>query len=60
MDVAFGLIVPQEATQEHLNILADIARVMSVSSNKQQLLDAQDASQVIELITLWSQQAAAT
>ena len=60
VDVAFGLIVPQEATQEHLNILADIARLMSDPSNKQQLLDAQDASQVIELITHWSQQGAAT
>lgn len=54
VDIAFGLIVPQQATQEHLNLLADIARMMSLTSNKQQLLAANSAEKIIELITGWS------
>lgn len=29
VDLVFALVVPQEATQEHLNILADLARLFS-------------------------------
>jgi len=50
VDVAFGLIVPQEATQQHLRILADIARMMSQDDNKKELLSAKSAQQVIDLI----------
>ena len=54
VDVAFGLIVPQHATQDHLNLLAQIARMMSVESNKQRLLAAQTADEVLGLIKSWS------
>ncbi len=54
VDIAFGLIVPQQATQEHLNLLAAIARIMSVAENKQQLAAASSPSQVMELLTTWS------
>lgn len=55
VDVAFGLLVPQNATQEHLNLLADIARLMSDDANKAQLSAAKTANQVIELIGSWAQ-----
>ena len=55
VDVAFGLIVPQEATQEHLNLLADIARLMSVAGNKQKLLEAKDPQEIMDLISHWSE-----
>ena len=54
VDVAFGLIVPQQATQEHLTLLADIARMMSVEANRQQLLLSQTAEQVLASIVEWS------
>ncbi len=54
VDIAFGLIVPQQATQEHLNLLADIARIMSVAENKKRLAAASSPSQVMELLTTWS------
>lgn len=54
VDVAFGLIVPQEASQEHLNLLAEIARMMSRDDNKQQLSSMQTPAQVIELIKSWT------
>ena len=59
VDIAFGLIVPQEATQEHLQILADIARMMSQDDNKQQLLSAADPQQVVKLIRGWCEANAA-
>jgi len=54
VDVAFGLLVPEQATQEHLGMLAEIARLMSNNDNKQALLSARKANQVIELIANWS------
>lgn len=50
VDIAFGLLVPQKATQQHLLILADIARLMSHEENKRKVLSATSAEQVIELI----------
>ena len=50
VDIAFGLIVPQEATQEHLQILADIAGMMSQQDNKNRLLSAESAEQAITII----------
>ena len=50
VDVAFGLLVPQEANQEHLNLLANIATLMSNNDNKKALSSATSAEQIIELI----------
>lgn len=59
VDVAFGLIVPQQASQEHLNLLAQIARMMSEGENKTLLANATSADEVIELIKGWSTTTAA-
>ncbi|MFT6406890.1 MAG: PTS system nitrogen regulatory IIA component [Arenicella sp.] len=56
VDLAFGLLVPKEATQEHLNLLADIARLMSDADKKSQLSNAKTSSDVIDLIDSWSSQ----
>jgi len=53
VDVVFGLLVPQQANDEHLQILAEIARCMSQQNNKQKLLDANTPQQIIELISHW-------
>jgi len=50
VDVAFGLLVPQEANQEHLNLLANIAKLMSDNDNKKALSSATSAEQIIKLI----------
>jgi len=54
VDVAFGLLVPEEATQEHLTLLADIARMMSDNQHKKALSEASSAQQVIDMIGQWS------
>lgn len=53
VNLAFGLLVPEEASQEHLNLLADIARLVSDPDKKQTLLKAKDASSVLNLISHW-------
>ena len=55
VDVAFGLLVPKQATQEQLNLLASIARIMTSSENKQALIAAKSAQQVVNLVQQWSQ-----
>ncbi len=54
VDLAFGLLVPKEASQEHLNLLADIARLVSDPDKKNQLSVAKTPSEVIALIGSWS------
>ena len=54
VDVAFGLLVPAEATSQHLNLLASIAKLMSDPDKKQQLSKAENNEQVVQLITQWS------
>ncbi|MFT6098196.1 MAG: PTS system nitrogen regulatory IIA component [Arenicella sp.] len=54
VDLAFGLLVPKEASQEHLNLLADIARLVSDPDKKHQLSVAKTPSEVMELIVSWS------
>lgn len=54
VDLAFGLLVPKEASQEHLNLLADIARLMSDPSKKTRLSNATSSQDVIDLIASWS------
>lgn len=54
VDVAFGLLVPENASQAHLNLLADIARIMSNDQHKASLLAAKSADEVVNLIGEWT------
>jgi PTS system nitrogen regulatory IIA component len=54
VDIAFGLLVPTDATKEHLQILAQIAKHMSNDRNKQMLLSANSSEDAIELIKSWA------
>ncbi len=56
VNLAFGLLVPKDASQEHLNLLADIARLMSDPTKKTKLSNAQSSQEVIGLIGTWSSQ----
>ena len=59
VDIAFGLLVPEDASQHHLNLLADIARLLSSQGVKDQLVCAGSVDQIIDLITNWSAEQAA-
>ena len=54
VNLAFGLLVPQNANEQHLRILADIARMMSHDNHKQRLLLAKSSEHAIKLIENWS------
>lgn len=54
VDIAFGLLVPTEATQNHLDLLADIARLMSNESHKKTLVSAKTSDEVLNLINHWT------
>lgn len=51
VDLVFALLVPEEATQQHLDTLARIARLFSQPTYCQALRDASDARQLFELAT---------
>jgi len=54
VDLAFGLLVPKEACQEHLNLLADIAGLMSDANKKRKLCGSKSPQEIISLIGSWS------
>ena len=51
VDLVFGLLVPQDATSEHLEILAKIARMFQDENQRQALRDASDADSLHSLMT---------
>ena len=44
VDLVFALLVPEEATQEHLNLLAELARLFSDGDNRSRLREADAAT----------------
>ena len=52
------LLVPEAATQKHLEILSEIAELLSNSQLREQLKTCADAGQLYELIAGWQSSAA--
>ena len=50
VDLVFGLLVPENSTDEHLEILAAIAGILSVESTRQSIRDAQDPTRLREVL----------
>lgn len=50
------LLVPEKATQQHLEILSSIAQLLSDSDTRQQLASATDKVKVSELLQGWGNQ----
>lgn len=53
VDLAFGLLVPEDANQEHLQLLADIAKLVSDPDKKKQLTEASSPDKIITLVNHW-------
>jgi len=53
VDLAFALLVPQEATEEHLQLLARLATLFNDERFCDQLRQAQNAGQLLESIQEW-------
>jgi PTS system nitrogen regulatory IIA component len=51
VDLAFALLVPDEATDEHLQLLAQLARLFSDPRVRQRLREAESAEAVLAILT---------
>jgi PTS system nitrogen regulatory IIA component len=51
VDLVFALLVPEEATEEHLQLLAELAKRFGDSGLCEQLRQSRDPAQVSQLIT---------
>jgi PTS system nitrogen regulatory IIA component len=54
VDLVFALIVPSEATQEHLNILADLARLFSQAHFRDALRNCRSAEALYDTAVSWA------
>jgi PTS system nitrogen regulatory IIA component len=57
VDLVFALVVPSEATQEHLNLLADLARLFSQAEFRDALRDCRTSEALYNTTINWSTQA---
>jgi PTS system nitrogen regulatory IIA component len=53
VDLAFGLLVPQEATEEHLQLLAKLASMFSNGELCEKLRRSDSAEELLEHINAW-------
>ncbi|MBZ0070277.1 MAG: PTS IIA-like nitrogen regulatory protein PtsN [Thiohalobacteraceae bacterium] len=53
VDLVFGLLVPAESTDEHLQLLAQLAQMFSEASFCAQLREAHDEQRLYELLQHW-------
>ncbi len=44
--IVFALLVPEQATEEHLQLLAQLARILGDKENREQLLNAKQSDEV--------------
>jgi PTS system nitrogen regulatory IIA component len=55
VDLLFALIVPENSTEEHLQILANLAKLFSDTAVRQQIRDANNSEQIYQLLQDWEQ-----
>ena len=49
VNIVFALLVPQDATEEHLKLLADLAAIFRDDEKRENLLQATDISQIRDI-----------
>jgi len=58
VSLAFVLLVPEKATEKHLQILSELAQMFSDKALREQLARAADAEALYQLIAAWQPDAA--
>ena len=53
VSILIFLLVPEKATQQHLEILSSIAQLLSDADERQTLLSSTDSSKVCDLLQSW-------
>ena len=51
VDVIFALLMPEHQVDEHLNVLADLARFFNEESNRQLIRNAGSATEIFDILT---------
>jgi len=51
--LAFVLLVPEKATEKHLQILSELAQMFSDRSLREAMMAAKDAAELHQLVTAW-------
>lgn len=55
VNLMFALLVPEESTEEHLQLLSRLAQMFSNEELRNQLLEAEDNNTLYELLIQWDQ-----
>ena len=55
VDLVFALAVPEQAVDEHLNLLADLAGLCREPEQRQALRDAGNAEEIIAVVRRWEE-----
>ena len=58
VSLMFVLLVPEQATEKHLQILSQLAQMFSDKALRESMIGAPDAAALLELITAWQPDAA--
>lgn len=53
VDLIFALLVPEESTEEHLHILAELAEMFSNDKVREKLRESKDSSAIIQVLCNW-------
>jgi PTS system nitrogen regulatory IIA component len=53
VNLVFLLLVPEQATEQHLRILSDLAQMLSDQELRDKLATESDASKIHQIITIW-------
>jgi PTS system nitrogen regulatory IIA component len=53
VNLVFLLLVPEQATEQHLRILSDLAQMLSDRELRDKLTTESDASKIHQIITVW-------
>jgi len=54
VDLLFALLVPKESTDEHLQVLAQLAKIFSNDDFRKKLRDASNSDEIYQLIQSWN------
>ena len=54
VDLLFALLVPKESTDEHLQVLAQLAKIFSNEDFRKQLRDANSSDEIYQLLLSWN------
>jgi len=50
VDIVFGLLIPEEKTDQHLHILASLARFFNSEENREKVRSANNAEEILQML----------